>query len=51
MKRLDFVMNLVDGKYSAPSIEICSVNAERGFQTSFTTGEIEDATTEEWGTL
>lgn len=51
MKRLDFIKNLAEGGYMAPSVEVCEVVAELGFQASLNSGAIEDATTEDWGTL
>ena len=41
----------VGGSYTTPDIEIHSVAAEQGFQVSMGSGLIEDATTEDWGTL
>ena len=37
--------------YTAPEMEVCSVVAEAGYQASLSSGLIEDATTEDWGTL
>ena len=37
--------------YTAPEMEVLSVNAEQGFSASLTSGGIEDAPTEDWGTL
>ncbi len=51
MKQLDFLKNLAGGGYAAPTFEVCDIVAEKGYQASLTTGEIEDATTEDWGTL
>ncbi|MBR5106124.1 MAG: hypothetical protein IKU93_06810 [Alistipes sp.] len=38
-------------EYSAPTAEVCSVKAEKGFSASLSSGIIEDAKTEDWGTL
>ena len=51
MNRLDLMKNLVGGGYAAPTVEVCFVKAEAGFIASFSTGEIEDASTENWGEL
>ena len=37
--------------YAAPEMEVCSVKAEAGYQTSLGSGEINDAKFEDWGTL
>lgn len=39
------------GEYIAPEVGIFSVVTEQGFEASLTTGTIEDASTENWGTL
>ena len=51
MKRLDFSKSFMGGGYTTPSVEVCDIVAEKGYQASLTTGEIEDATTKDWGTL
>ena len=51
MKSLDFSKSCMGGGYTPPSVEVCDIVAEKGYQASLTTGEIEDATTEDWGTL
>jgi hypothetical protein len=38
-------------EYSAPTMEVCSVKVENGYQASLSSGIIEDAKTEDWGTL
>ena len=38
-------------EYSAPTAEVCSVEVEKGFSASLSSGIIEDAKTEDWGTL
>ena len=48
MKRLT---NTLEGGYVTPEMEVCSVKAEAGYQASLSSGVIEDATTEDWGTL
>ena len=37
--------------YAAPEMEVCSVKAEAGFETSLSSGIIDDAKVEDWGTL
>ena len=37
--------------YSAPEVELVEVAVESGFQTSFDAITIEDAETDDWGTL
>lgn len=37
--------------YSAPEVELVEVAVESGFQTSFDAFTIDDAETEDWGTL
>ena len=39
------------GCYTTPSVEVCDIVAEKGYQASLTTGEIVDAETDDWGTL
>ena len=51
MNKLDLMKNLAVRGYVAPTVEVCDIVAEKGYQASLTTGEIEDATTEDWGTL
>lgn len=48
MKRLT---NTLEGGYVTPEMEVYSVRAESGYQASLSSGVIEDATTEDWGTL
>ena len=38
-------------EYLTPMVEVCSVVVEQGYQASLSTGLIEDATTDDWGTL
>ena len=38
-------------EYSAPTVEACSVEVERGFEASVNSGIIDDATTDNWGNL
>jgi hypothetical protein len=38
-------------EYATPSVEVCSVEAEKGYSASLNTGIIDDAKTEDWGTL
>lgn len=42
---------IVGGGYEAPEIEVISAVVERGFEASLEASEINDATTEDWGTL
>ena len=39
------------GDYTAPEMEVCSVDAEVGFNASLNSGVIDDAKVEDWGTL
>ena len=41
----------VKGAYSAPELEVCSIDVEKGYSASVNSGIIEDAKTEDWGTL
>lgn len=41
----------VKGAYAAPELDVCSVKAEQGYSASLNSGIIEDAKTEDWGTL
>lgn len=49
--------NLWSEEYTAPTLEVFSTVVERGFEASFgdgdflNGGDIDDATTEDWGTL
>ena len=43
--------NNVKGAYTAPELDVCSVKAEQGYSASLNSGIIEDAKTEDWGTL
>ena len=38
-------------EYTTPEVEVCSVVVESGYQASLSTSLIEDATTDDWGTL
>ena len=38
-------------EYATPTAEVCSVEVENGYSASLSTGIIEDAKTEDWGTL
>ena len=38
-------------EYSTPEVKSYSVYAEKGYQASLSSGIIEDAKTEDWGTL
>ena len=39
------------GEYTTPEVNVYSVVAESGYQASLSSGEIEEATFENWGTL
>lgn len=43
--------NLRGGDYASPEMELCSTIVENGFSASLNAGGIDDATTEDWGTL
>lgn len=51
MKQLDFVKSFAGGGYATPTVEVCDIVAEKGYSASLSSGVIEDATTEDWGTL
>ena len=38
-------------EYTTPKMAVCSVEVEDGYSASLNTGIIEDAKTEDWGTL
>ena len=38
-------------EYFTPEVEVCSVYAEKGYETSLSSGIIDDARVEDWGTL
>ena len=49
---MNYTTNILRGEYySAPEVKVCLVEAEMGYQASLNTGIIEDAKTEDWGTL
>ena len=43
--------NNVKGAYTAPEMTVCSIDVEKGYSASVNSGIIEDAKTEDWGTL
>jgi hypothetical protein len=51
MRKLDFVKSFMEGGYTTPSVEVCDIVAEKGFSASLSSGVIEDAETDDWGTL
>ncbi len=48
MKKMN---NYWGGEYQAPALEVLDVTIENGFAASVEASYIDDATTEDWGTL
>jgi len=48
---MKYTKNNLRVSYITPEVDVCSVMVEAGYQASLSSGEIENATFENWGTL